>query len=187
MSTARNIHTAILRQQRSDTRHRVISIQSAASAEPPSGWRNELQAHSGGLAPHAKRASAWPLPFGVPVRGEGALPRERRAYARADLRLPLAIARIPGRHDLVPSQLFTRNISSSGVFAEFPFAMDINHLVELRIELVKAALVHSRVCMVTQARIVRVESGAGTMWGTALEFDDITFERDPVTPIQIAS
>lgn len=186
MSTARNIHTAILRQQRSDTRHRVISIQNAVSAAPPSGWRSELQASSGGTPPLPERGSAWPLPFGMPVRREGALPRERRAYARADLRLPLAIARIPGRRDLAPSQLFTRNISSSGVFAEFPFALDINALVELRIELVKAALVRSRVCMVTQARIVRVEAGAA-MWGTALEFDDITFEREPVTPIQIAS
>ena len=123
----------------------------------------------------------------MPVRREGALPRERRAYARAELRLPLAIARVPGRRDLIQTQLFTRNISSSGVFAEFPFALDVNILVELRIELVKAALVRSRVCMVTQARIVRVEAGAAAAWGTALEFDDITFERDPVTPIQIAS
>ena len=185
MSTARNIHSAILRQQGSGANSRVISIQSAARAVPPAGWKDELQPQHN---TSAASAGAWPLPFGAPVRIEGVAPRERRAYARANLRLPLVVARIPGRRELREARLFTSNISSSGVFAQFPFELEQSLLVELKIELVKAALVRSRVTMVTQARVVRVEpvSVAGS-WGIAFDFDDITFERDPMTTIQIAS
>ncbi|HET9401195.1 MAG TPA: PilZ domain-containing protein [Candidatus Acidoferrales bacterium] len=184
MSTARNIHSAILRQQSSVANSRIISIQSAARVVPPSGWKQELQPEEsiGGRAP-----GAWPLPFGAPSRVAGLATRERRAYARANLRLPIVVSRIPGRRE-VDARLFTSNISSSGVFAQFPIELEQNLLVELKIELVKPALVRSRVQMVTQARVVRVEPvRVEGFWGIAFDFDDITFERDPISTMQMAS
>ena len=184
MSTARNIHSAILRQQGSGANSRVISIQSAARAVPPAGWKEELQPQQ---SVSAASAGAWPLPFGAPNRIEGVAARERRAYARANLRLPMFVSRIPGRRE-VDARLFTSNISSSGVFAQFPIELEQNLLVELKIELVKPALVRSRVQMVTQARVVRVEPvNVEGCWGIAFDFDDITFERDPMSPMQLAS
>ena len=187
MPTARQSQFGIISPQKSDGHARIISIRTPDFAVPPTGWKRELALE--GAAPTSDVAGAWPLPFGDPARDVGAMARERRSYSRAKLRLPLAIVRVLGRRTTPATNLATTNVSSSGLFAELPFELEEGLIAELKIELVKPALVRSRVSMVTQARVVRVEAAAvlSAGWGTAFEFEDITFERDPMTPVRIAS
>jgi hypothetical protein len=187
MPTARQSQFEIISPQKSDGHARIISIRTPDFAVPPTGWKRELAFES--AAPASEVAGAWPLPFGDPARDIGAMARERRSYSRAKLRLPLAIVRVLGRRTSPATNLLTTNVSSSGLYAELPFELEEGLIAELKIELVKPALVRSRVSMVTQARVVRVDTAAvlSAGWGTAFEFEDITFERDPMTPVRIAS
>jgi len=186
MPTARQSHFSTISPQESDGHARIISIRTPDFAVPPTGWKRELALQSADAG--AGATSAWPLPFGDPARDIGSMARERRSYSRANLRLPLAIVRVLGRRTSPAASLATTNVSSSGLFADLPFQLEEGLLAELKIELVKPALVRSRVSMVTQARVVRVETAALLAgWGTAFEFEDITFERDPITPVRIAS
>jgi hypothetical protein len=186
MPTARQLHFGNISPEKSNSHARIISIRTSDFAVPPTGWKRELAVESSSSASEA--VGAWPLPFGDPTRDLGSMARERRSYSRAKLRLPLAIVRVLGRRTSPAMNLATTNVSSSGLFAELPFELEEGLIAELKIELVKPALVRSRVSMVTQARVVRVETAAlSAGWRTAFEFEDITFERDPMTSVRIAS
>src|SRR5690348_1251185 len=59
----------------------------------------------------------------VPTHAVGRA-RERRAYARARLSLPLRLERVAGQRHLQPHSLHTANISSSGLFFLSPVRLE---------------------------------------------------------------
>ncbi len=110
---------------------------------------------------------------------ESPVSNERRAYPRANLRLPLRIVRIAGRREHQPASLQTTNISSSGLFARCPFLVQPGTPVHLEVELVHRPAGRGSVRMVTEAHVVRARTDPKTGWhALAFSFDDITFERD---------
>jgi hypothetical protein len=105
--------------------------------------------------------------------------RERRAYVRANLILPLALRSIAGRAETDLTALSTQDISSSGIFFLCPRKIEPGTPVEMEVMLVEKPSGRGSVRMLTQACIVRAEeSGVPGCYGLAAAFDDITFIRD---------
>ncbi|HXN64836.1 MAG TPA: PilZ domain-containing protein [Candidatus Acidoferrales bacterium] len=127
----------------------------------------------------------WPLAGDQPHIARAAVPRlvERRAYARAKLRLPLRILRIAGSRDTQACAFLTVDISSSGLLAHIPFKIAADTPVDLEISVLHGTMARCCVHMVTQAHVVRVAPSAKPGWlALAFHFDDITFERASLPP-----
>jgi hypothetical protein len=137
------------------------------------------------MAPTQTTWTGWPLPRGlnrIPTHAV-TVANERRAYARADLRLQARILRIAGRRESQPASLITLDISSSGLRARCPFEIEVGTPVNLEVELVRRAEGSGTVKLISHAHVVRAEqerkSGSHTL---AFNFDEITFERDDLLP-----
>jgi hypothetical protein len=105
--------------------------------------------------------------------------RERRAYVRAHLALPLCVRSVAGRPETSMSALSTQDISSSGIFFLCPRRIEPGTPIEMEVTLVDKPMGRGTVRMRTQACVVRVDSAATPGWhGLAAAFDDITFIRD---------
>jgi hypothetical protein len=119
----------------------------------------------------------------VPTHTVG-VPNERRAYARAHLRLALRVTRVAGQRQPDPVRLCTRDISSSGVFFLCPQRIEPGTPIEIEVSLVDRPQQRGSVQMITKAHIVRAEPArANGLHGLAAIFDDITFHRsDPLPP-----
>ena len=109
--------------------------------------------------------------------------RERRAYARANLALPLFVRTIAGKPAAGMAALSTQDISSSGIFFLSPRRIEPGTPIEMEVTLVDKPLGRGTVRMRTQACVVRTELAATPGWhGLAAAFDDITFVRDEPIP-----
>ena len=105
--------------------------------------------------------------------------RERRAYVRANLALPLCVRTIAGRPETGLTSLSTQDISSSGIFFLCPRRIEPGTAIEMEVTLVDKPMGRGTVRMRTQACIVRAENAREPGWhGLAAAFDDITFIRD---------
>jgi PilZ domain len=108
---------------------------------------------------------------------------ERRAYARANLTLPLCVRTVAGRPETSLAKLRTQDISSSGIFFLCPRRIEPGTPIEMEVTLVDKPTGPGTVRMRTQACVVRVEHGNSPGWhGLAAAFDDITFIRDEPLP-----
>ncbi len=109
--------------------------------------------------------------------------RERRAYARANLALPLSVKTVAGRPRSDLSALITQDISSSGIFFFSPLRLEPGTPIEMEVVLVDRPQGRGSVRMRTQACVVRAEEGGKPGWhGVAASFEDITFIRDESLP-----
>ena len=107
---------------------------------------------------------------------------ERRAYMRANLSLPMRLRTIAG-HQTDGADLHTANVSSSGVFFHCPLWIEPQTPVEIEIHVLARPLGQGSVRMIAVGQIVRAESGPKPGWHSlALNFDDITFQRDEPLP-----
>lgn len=135
------------------------------------------------------RRNGWVLPLGmdrVPTHTVS-VPHERRAYPRANLRLPVRITRIAGRRETQSASFQTIDISSSGLRARFPMIIEPGTPVNLEVELVSRPGGRGSVRLITEAHVVRVQSNGKSGWhALAFCFDDITFERDELMPPSFA-
>jgi hypothetical protein len=106
--------------------------------------------------------------------------RERRAYARARLSLPLRLERIAGeRHTGQNHRLQTANISSSGVFFLSPLQIEAGTPIEVEVQLISPPIARATVHMSAIAHVVRTEAAEKIGWyGVAAAFDDISYRRD---------
>jgi hypothetical protein len=112
---------------------------------------------------------------------------ERRAHVRAKLSLPLRLTRIAGQRQHRHDALRTTNISSSGVLFACPQRIEPGTPVEIEVCLIDRPFGQGSVRMVTEAHVVRVETGTRTGWhALAVTFDDITFQRDEPLPSRLA-
>jgi hypothetical protein len=111
--------------------------------------------------------------------------RDRRAYPRASLSLPMRLTRIGDLAERTPVTLVTRNISSSGIYFLAPRDIEPGTAIELEVALVDRPLGQGRVQMCTAAHIVRAEETAMPGWrGYAATFDDFALQRDDVIPLR---
>ncbi len=109
--------------------------------------------------------------------------RERRAYVRANLALPLCVRTVAGRQETGLATLSTLDISSSGIFFLCPRRIEPGTPIEMEVTLVDKPVGRGTVRMRTQACVVRVENAQTPGWhGLAAAFDDITFIRDEPLP-----
>jgi hypothetical protein len=109
--------------------------------------------------------------------------RERRAYVRASLSLPLCVRSVAGRMEIGMAALSTQDISSSGIFFLCPRRIEPGTPIEMEVTLVDNPMGRGIVRMRTQACVVRVEDTGTPGWhGLAAAFDDITFVRDEPIP-----
>lgn len=109
--------------------------------------------------------------------------RERRAYVRASLTLPLCVRSVAGRPATGMATLSTQDISSSGIFFLCPKWIEPGTPIEMEVILVDKPMGRGTVRMRTQARVVRVDHASVPGWhGLAAAFDDITFVRDEPFP-----
>lgn len=105
--------------------------------------------------------------------------RERRAYTRARLALPLCLERVAGQRHTHGYSLHTANISSSGIFFLSPLRIDAGTPIELDVQLIGQPLARARVHMSAIAHVVRTETSEKVGWyGVAAAFDDIRYRRD---------
>jgi hypothetical protein len=110
-------------------------------------------------------------------------PEERRAYARANLNLPLRLKRIAGKREPLREPLRTTNISSSGVLFLCPQRIEPGTPIEIEVSLVDRPFGRGTVRMKTEAHIVRAETSSRSGWHClAATFDDITFQREEPLP-----
>jgi PilZ domain len=154
--------------------------------------------NSPSAAPALRAAKSAPA-NGSNTGGTGALPRprgiarvpthtvghasERRAYARANLALPLCVRTVAGRSETSLTKLSTQDISSSGIFFLYPRRIEPGTPIEMEVTLVDKPAGSGSVRMRTQACVVRVEQATSPGWhGLAAAFDDITFIRDEPFP-----
>ena len=137
---------------------------------------------SGMSEPHGRNGSYRTQGIlGVPTHAVGSA-RERRAYARARLSLPLNVRRVAGQLGK-QDHLRTEDISSNGVFFLYPQHIDPGTPIELEVVLVDRALGRGSVRMRTMAHVVRAEPSENAGWhGLAATFDDISFLRDESVP-----
>lgn len=104
--------------------------------------------------------------------------RERRAYVRARISLPLCLERVAGQRQSQPYSLQTTNISSSGLFFLAPLRIDAGTPIELDIQLISQPSARATVHMSAVAHVVRAEPAEETGWyGVAAAFDDISYRR----------
>lgn len=160
-----------------------------SSSSPPAV--SELQQagsaplRASGLPAGATATENFPRPRGiarVPTHTVGRA-RERRAYVRAHLTLPLHVRTIAGRPEAGLATLRTQDISSSGIFFLCPRRIEPGTPIEMEVVLVDKPTGRGTVRMCTQASIVRVEESTTPGWhGLAAAFDDITFVRDEPMP-----
>jgi hypothetical protein len=109
--------------------------------------------------------------------------RERRAYARANLSLPLFVRSIAGSPAPGLTALSTHDISSSGIFFLSPRHVEPGTLIEMEVTLVDKPVGRGTVRMRARASVVRVEGSKTPGWhGLAAAFDEITFVRDEPFP-----
>ncbi len=140
--------------------------------------------------PQAPSASApaadteWPdhrQPRGinrVPTHTVGRV-RERRAYARARLSLPLRLERIAGQRHTQHYFLQTADISSSGLFFLSPLRIEAGTPIELEVKLIAQPIARATVHMSAIAHVVRTATAEKPGWyGVAAAFDDISYHRD---------
>lgn len=105
--------------------------------------------------------------------------RERRAYVRARLSLPLCLERVAGQRHTQHYSLQTANISSSGLFFLAPLRIEAGTPIELEIQLISQPAARATVHMSAVAHVVRAEPAEEANWyGVAAAFDDISYRRD---------
>jgi len=166
---------------------------SEMSASSPSEVRESQRTESASRAasgPAASVASATGTAALRRPRGIARVPthtvgraRERRAYVRANLTLPLSVRTVAGRPAAGLATLRTQDISSSGIFFLCPRRIEPGTPIEMEVVLVDKTSGRGTVRMCTQACVVRVEEAATPGWhGLAAAFDDITFIRDEPFP-----
>lgn len=105
--------------------------------------------------------------------------RERRAYARARLSLPLRLERIAGQRHTQQYFLQTADISSSGLFFLLPLRIEAGTPIELEVKLIAQPVARATVHMNAVAHVVRTEAAEKPGWfGVAAAFDEISYRRD---------
>lgn len=105
--------------------------------------------------------------------------RERRAYARARLSLPLRLERVAGQRHTQHYFLQTTDISSSGLFFLLPLRIEAGTPIELEVKLIAQPVARATVHMSAVAHVVRTEAAEKPGWyGVAAAFDDISYRRD---------
>lgn len=146
--------------------------------------RSEIQDPHAPSAPESAADTEWPNrkePRGinrVPTHAVGRA-RERRAYTRARLSLPLRLERVAGQRHAQAHSLHTTNISSSGLFFLAPLRIEAGTPIELEVQLIGRPLARARVHMSATAHVVRAETAEKVGWfGVAAAFDDISYRRD---------
>ncbi len=118
----------------------------------------------------------------VPTHTVGRV-RERRAYARARLSLPLRLERIAGQCHTQHYFLQTTDISSSGLFFLSPLRIEAGTPIELEVKLIAQPVARATVHMSAAAHVVRTEAAERPGWyGVAASFDDISYRRDEKFP-----
>ena len=153
------------------------------SSRGESGATKESSAHPTfvNMPPWTTRAE----PKGISrVPTHAVLPvEERRAYARAQLSLPLHLKRVAGQREHQHQTLRTTNISSSGVLFLCPRRIEPGTPIEIEVSLVDRPIGRGTVRMMTEAHIVRAEPSSRPGWhALAATFDEITFQRDEPSP-----
>jgi hypothetical protein len=105
--------------------------------------------------------------------------RERRAYARARLSLPLRLERVAGQRHTQHYFLQTADISSSGLFFLSPLRIEAGTPIELEVKLIAQPVARATVHMSAIAHVVRTATAEKPGWfGVAAAFDDISYHRD---------
>lgn len=105
--------------------------------------------------------------------------RERRAYVRARLSLPLRLERVAGQRHTQNYALQTANISSSGLFFLSPLRIEAGTPIEIEVKLIAQPVARATVNMNAVAHVVRTEPAEKPGWyGVAAAFDDISYRRD---------
>ena len=105
--------------------------------------------------------------------------RERRAYTRARLALPLRLERVAGARHTQQYSLQTANISSSGLFFLSPLRIEAGTPIEVEVQLISRPVARGTVHMSAVAHVVRSEPAEKIGWyGVAAAFDDISYRRD---------
>jgi hypothetical protein len=105
--------------------------------------------------------------------------KERRAYARARLSLPLRLERIAGQRHAQHYFLQTTDISSSGLFFVAPLRIEAGTPIELVVKLITQPAARAAVHMSATAHVVRTQPAEKPGWyGVAAAFDDISYQRD---------
>jgi PilZ domain len=118
----------------------------------------------------------------VPTHTVGRV-RERRAYARARLSLPLRLERVAGQCHTQHYFLQTTDISSSGLFFLSPLRIEAGTPIELEVKLIAQPVARATVHMSAVAHVVRAEAAEKPGWyGVAAAFDDISYRRDEKFP-----
>jgi hypothetical protein len=141
------------------------------SLTPGAAWMSLGASYEAGSGPRSGIAR-------VPTHAVTPKP-ERRAYIRARLALPLRVERVAGQRDSESQFLRTRDISSSGVFFNYPQALEPGTPIEFEVLLVDRPRGCGSVRMRTLAHVVRAERVQEGGWhGLAATFDDISFVRD---------
>jgi hypothetical protein len=159
---------------------RSLKLVSAAKSSGTSFFAMAEVCHEPKIAQSGAARSVWIEPRGmdrVPTHAVTVL-NERRAYSRAQLRLPLRILRIAGHRESDFNELVTTDISSSGVCTRYPFEIEVGTPVHLEVVLVKRPGNCGNVRLVTQAQVVRTTPDPAGWHTVAFSFDEITFERD---------
>jgi len=146
--------------------------------------RSALQDPQAPSVPASTADAEWPnrkQPRGfnrVPTHAVGRA-RERRAYARARLSLPLRLERVAGQRHAHAYSLQTANISSSGIFFLSPLRIEAGTPIEVDVQLIGQPLARATVHMSVIAHVVRAETAEKVGWfGVAAAFDDISYRRD---------
>ena len=134
---------------------------------------------------HAARTDTVEWAGGLQLSGITRVPtytvgraRERRAYVRARLSLPLSLQRVAGQR---PQQcsLQTSNISSSGLFFLSPLQIESGTPIEVEVQLIIRSLGRATVRMSAGAHVIRSEPAEKPGWyGIAAAFDEISYRRD---------
>jgi hypothetical protein len=152
---------------RGDAAVKEFSARSATSVVEPPSWTTRAKPKGIARVPtHAVRP-----------------PDERRAYARANLSLPLRVKRIAGQRERMGEPLRTTNISSSGVLFLCPQRIEPGTPIEIEVCLVDRPFGRGTVRMRTEAHIVRAEPASRPGWHSlAATFDEITFQREEPLP-----
>jgi len=114
----------------------------------------------------------------VPTHTVGRV-RERRAYARARLSLPLRLDRVAGQRHTQHYFLQTTDISSSGLFFLSPLRIEAGTPIELEVKLIAQPVARATVHMSAIAHVVRTATAEKPGWyGVGAVFDDISYHRD---------
>lgn len=146
--------------------------------------RSIIQDPQASSVPASAADAEWPNH--KPPRGINRVPthavgraRERRAYARARLSLPLRLERVAGQRHTHAHSLETANISSSGLFFLSPLRIEAGTPIEVDVQLIGQPLARAKVHMNATAHVVRTEMAEKIGWfGVAAAFDDISYRRE---------